>query len=94
MYICGQSLRLVSTVTNDPEMIAAAWLHDTVEDTPATFFDIEHEFGSAIAQMVIELTDVSKPSDGNRAEPKAIDRDHLAQASHKAKTTRRSYRQL
>ena len=76
----------VSTVTDSPEMIAAAWLHDTVEDTPATFFDIEHEFGSGVAQMVIELTDVSKPSDGNREERKAIDRDHLAQASPEAKT--------
>ena len=28
---------LVASVCDDQEMIAAAWLHDTVEDTPATF---------------------------------------------------------
>ena len=37
---------LVASVTDDQEMIAAAWLHDTVEDTPATLGDIEREFGS------------------------------------------------
>ena len=36
--------KLVSTVTDDEEMIAAAWLHDTVEDTPATLGDIEKIF--------------------------------------------------
>lgn len=32
---------LVAGVTDDPEVIAVAWLHDTLEDTPATFGDIE-----------------------------------------------------
>lgn len=73
---------------DDEEVVAAAWLHDTVEDTPATFRDIEQEFGAAIAQLVAELTDVSKPSDGNRAVRKAIDRDHLAGASARAKTVK------
>ena len=31
---------LVASVTDDAEMIAAAWLHDTVEDTSATLDDI------------------------------------------------------
>lgn len=79
---------LVASVTDDPGMIAAAWLHDTVEDTPATFYDIESEFGPRIAQMVTDLTDVSRPSDGNRAARKAIDRDHLSQACPEAKTVK------
>ena len=77
---------LVSSVSDDPEMIAAAWLHDTVEDTPVTFQDIEKEFGAGIMQLVSDLTDVSKTSDGNRAVRKAIDRAHLAQAVPRAKT--------
>jgi len=77
---------LVESVTKDAETIAGAWLHDMVEDTPATFYDIEKEFGLSVAQLVRDLTDVSKPSDGNRSERKAIDRDHLAQACPKAKT--------
>jgi (p)ppGpp synthase/HD superfamily hydrolase len=37
--------KLVTTVTDDPVTIAAAWLHDTVEDTPATIQDLQKEFG-------------------------------------------------
>jgi hypothetical protein len=79
---------LVTDVTKDPEMIAAAWLHDTVEDTPATFGDLERVFGPAIRDLVAQLTDVSKPSDGNRAIRKAIDRNHIARASPRAKTVK------
>jgi hypothetical protein len=80
--------KLVTSVTDDVEMIAAAWLHDTVEDTQATLEDIEEAFGQAVAELVEELTDVSKPGDGNRAVRKAIDRRHLAQASQRAKTVK------
>lgn len=76
----------VESITNDEEMIAAAWLHDTIEDTTATFHDIEQKFGKPIFVLVSELTDVSKPSDGNRAVRKSIDRAHLSQASSRAKT--------
>ena len=77
---------LVATVTADPELIAAAWLHDTVEDTPATFEDLEREFGRQVMLLVMDLTDISRPSDGNRAVRKEIDRRHLAEASPGAKT--------
>ena len=77
---------LVAEVGGDDEMIAAAWLHDTVEDTPATHHDIEDAFGADVARLVWELTDISKPGDGNRALRKAMDRDHLAQASDRAQT--------
>jgi hypothetical protein len=80
--------KLVSSITNNPEIIAAAWLHDVVEDTSATLYDIEVEFGKGVAALVEDLTDVSKPSDGNRALRKAIDRQHLAQASPDAKTVK------
>jgi hypothetical protein len=79
---------IVASVTDDPETIAAAWLHDTVEDTTATLLQIEKEFGPGIAELVEELTDVSKPGDGNRAVRKEMDRQHLAQASAKAKTVK------
>lgn len=77
---------IVASVSDDQEMIAAAWLHDVVEDTPASFIDIEREFGHAVAELVGELTDVSRPSDGNRATRKAIDRARLAGVSTRAKT--------
>lgn len=81
--------RLVASVTDDPEMICAALLHDVIEDTPITFDELRdhrHGFGWAIASLVNELTDISKPTDGVRAVRKAIDRDHIASASIRAKT--------
>lgn len=77
---------LVAEVTSDPEVIAAAWLHDVVEDTPATLEDIEREFGARVAALVDELTDVSVPEDGNREVRKTRDRLHTAGASPEAKT--------
>lgn len=80
--------KLVNSVTDDDEMIAAAWLHDTVEDTPATLGDIEENFGVAVAELVEDLTDISIPSDGNRASRKEMDCYHLAQSSVRAKTVK------
>jgi hypothetical protein len=80
--------RLVAGVTTDVRLVAAAWLHDTVEDTLATHADIETAFGEEIAQLVHDLTDISRPSDGNRAKRKALDREHLAHASPDAQTVK------
>lgn len=77
---------IVATVTDDQELIAAAWLHDVVEDTPATFDELEREFGVAVMRLVAEVTDISRPSDGNRATRRAMDREHLAQASARGMT--------
>ncbi len=79
---------IVAEVTNDEETIAAAWLHDTLEDTPATYEDIEETFGTGVATLVAQLTDASLPSDGNRAVRKAIDRARLARAGPRAKTVK------
>lgn len=70
---------------DDAEMIAAALLHDTVEDTEVTIEDIEREFSYHVTRWVDQLTDVSKPSDGNRKIRKEIDRRHTAAADLEAK---------
>lgn len=79
---------LVASVGGDEEMVAAAWLHDTVEDTPVTLEELERTFGPGVASLVDQLTDVSRPHHGNRAARKAIDRAHLAQASPRAQTVK------
>ena len=76
----------VSTTYNTPEMLAAAWLHDTVEDTGVSLGLIEQEFGSEVASIVEMLTDVSCAHHGLRAHRKQIDREHTAKASPSAKT--------
>lgn len=68
------------------EMIAAALLHDVVEDTPVTLSDIYREFGVYVGSLVQGLTDISKPSDGNRAARKHMDLEHIANAPAEAKT--------
>lgn len=77
---------LVSSVPHTPEMLAAAWLHDTVEDTGVSFGVIEQEFGAEVADMVEMLTDVSHANDGLRWHRKRKDREHTARASPAAKT--------
>jgi (p)ppGpp synthase/HD superfamily hydrolase len=70
--------RLVQTVTSDEEIVAAALLHDVVEDTDVDLQTIRAFFGERVASLVGGLTDVSKLGEGNRASRKAIDRAHTA----------------
>lgn len=77
---CAEVADLVASAGLPTEAVAAAWLHDTVEDTDATLPMIGREFGPAVYEHVFFLTDASKPSDGNRAARKAIDRQHIASA--------------
>ncbi len=44
-----------------PSVIAAALLHDVVEDTSVSLHDIKKEFGAAIARIVADVTDM-RPS--------------------------------
>jgi (p)ppGpp synthase/HD superfamily hydrolase len=48
---------LLAKAGASPSLIAAGWLHDTVEDTGATREDIEREFGEEVAALVAEVTD-------------------------------------
>lgn len=77
---------IVAEVTADADMICAALLHDVVEDTPVTFTEIFEKFGGRVMQLVSEVTNISKKSDGSRKERKQIDRNFLAKASGDAQT--------
>jgi (p)ppGpp synthase/HD superfamily hydrolase len=82
----AEVVSIVKSVAHTDEMLAAAWLHDTVEDTDVEINDILEHFGQQVADLVAQLTDVSRPSDGNRAVRKAIDCHHLSRASGAAQT--------
>ncbi len=69
-------------------MIAAALLHDTVEDTEVTLEMIEEYFGSRGALFVENLTDISRLDQGNRDERKKIDLEHTSRATAEAKTVK------
>lgn len=68
------------------DVICAAYLHDVVEDTHTTEADLRRFFSKKVCDLVMEVTDVSKPEDGNRATRKEMDRQHLEKASPEAKT--------
>lgn len=77
---------IVATRTSNASVLAAAWLHDVVEDTGVEITDILNEFGPVIGGYVHWLTNPSKKTDGNRAARKEIDRWHIAAAPAEVKT--------
>ena len=77
---------LVASVGGTEAMVAAALLHDVLEDTEVTVDVLEELFGSEVADLVLWLTDISKPEDGNRSTRKALDRHHSAAAPSAAQT--------
>lgn len=68
------------------EMVAAAYLHDTVEDTQVTYADIVAATNQDVSKLVEWLTNPSKAHPNlRRAEKKAMDREHLKNAPWEAK---------
>jgi (p)ppGpp synthase/HD superfamily hydrolase len=65
-FLEGHLARVVSNLRkfgeDDPVLLAAAWLHDTVEDTAVTIEDIKREFGDDVADLVWRLTDETNGS--------------------------------
>ena len=53
-----EAMEIVSTMTADQELLAAAALHDTVEDTDVTVEQLREEFGDRIADLVSAESDV------------------------------------
>lgn len=83
-----EAMEIVATLTSDQELLAAAALHDTVEDTDITVEQIRAEFGDRIASLVASESDafeqgVSEEDSWHARKQAAIDR--LSSAPHDAK---------
>ena len=83
-----EAVEIVATMTRDQELLAAAALHNTMEDTDTTVDQIREEFGDRIASLVASESDtmpkgVSEEDSWHTRKQAAIDR--LARASHDAK---------
>ena len=83
-----EAMEIVATMTADQELLAAAALHDTVEDTNVTVEELRAEFGDRIAGLVAAESDafvegVSEEDSWHSRKQAAIDR--LARAPHDAK---------
>lgn len=50
-------LNLASLITSDEDILCAALLHDTVEDTQTTIDEIRNEFNDRVAQLVSDETE-------------------------------------
>lgn len=56
-----EALEIAATMTSDQELLAAAVLHDTVEDTEVTLEQLRTEFGDRVAKLVEEESDSGIP---------------------------------
>lgn len=79
-------VELVRSVSDDEEMLAAAWLHDTVEDTSSTLEDIRTHFGERVMSLVEMLTNQGAVAGQNRIARKLAHFRHTQQASADAQT--------
>ena len=83
-----EAVEIVATMTNDPELLAAAVLHDTVEDTDVTVEQLRAEFGERVASLVAAESDEpheKRDSIDNWRARKQAAIDRIAAASHDAK---------
>lgn len=62
-------------------VVAAAHLHDVIEDTKISRDALARAFPREVVDLVEMVTDVSRPEDGNRAARKALDLAHLIRAT-------------
>ena len=79
-----EAAAIVATMTNDQELLAAAVLHDTVEDTDVTIEQIRELFGDRVAELVQHET---APLDESLTwrEKKTAQLKQLADAPHDSK---------
>jgi myo-inositol-1(or 4)-monophosphatase len=83
-----EALEIVATITSDQELLAAAVLHDTLEDTDVTLDQLRREFGDRVSALVQAesdelVEDVREEDSWHERKQAAMDR--LAAASHDAK---------
>lgn len=68
---------IIEMVTKDEEIIVAAYLHDTLEDTDTTYEELEREFGKRVADLVFEVTHVGKKDNIGYSFPNLKSRDAI-----------------
>ncbi|MBQ9418021.1 MAG: bifunctional (p)ppGpp synthetase/guanosine-3',5'-bis(diphosphate) 3'-pyrophosphohydrolase [Bacteroidales bacterium] len=78
-----EAVEIVATMTADQELLAAAALHDTVEDTDVTVEQLRSEFGERVASLVAAESEekyegISEADSWQARKQAAIDRLSLA----------------
>jgi (p)ppGpp synthase/HD superfamily hydrolase len=75
-HIC-HVVRILSQVTDNPDIIASAYLHDTLEDTDTTYDELVNNFGGHIANLVVEVTHVGKKDEVGYSFPNLHSREAI-----------------
>lgn len=80
-----EAAAIVATMTTDPELLAAAILHDTLEDTEVTFEELRSQFGNRVAYLVLAESNngILRQTTWRESKSRAVER--LANASHEGK---------
>jgi (p)ppGpp synthase/HD superfamily hydrolase len=78
-------VEILKKISVDDEVLAAAWLHDILEDTDINSNILEQFFTDRIVSLVLAVTDVSDLIDCSRSFRKKLNRDHIALGSVDAK---------
>ena len=60
----------------DAELVAAGWLHDTIEDAETTREELAAKFGERVAALVVEVTDDMNLSQTERRQKQIEDAPH------------------
>ena len=83
-----EAMPTVADMTVDEEVLAAAVLHDTVEDTNTSAAEIKREFGDRVASLVASESEdkrEDRPAEETWKTRKQETLDHLEGASHEVK---------
>lgn len=78
-------MKFLELFTKDEAVLAAAVLHDVVEDTDATIQDVKAIFGEDVAALVFGMSEPEVPVGTNREQRKEIYRLHLEQQCWRTK---------
>ncbi len=83
-----ETVAIVATMTNDPELLAAAVLHDTLEDTSVTVSQLRAEFGDRVADLVLAESNIKENGITHQMswrQRKSLAVERLSQASFEGK---------
>ena len=85
-HVCAVAMLAAEAFGNDdPEAVAAAVLHDVVEDSDITEDEITSQFGPRVSSIVAELTDAPELTDLTMPERKTKQAEKMARATSEAR---------
>lgn len=76
-HLAGTAIVLLRASFEEETVIAAALLHDVIEDTEVSFADIERNFGPVVAAIVADASEIKKDANGQDIPWRTRKEEHL-----------------